>query len=85
MGFVWNVYVKRPILRAWMHARWNSVMAANALMIADIVVRLGRTVRSSILRFWTGLISERPDQYQPERHYMRGPGPKCREKRGELR
>lgn len=22
------------------------------------------------------------DRYRPERHYMRGPGPKCREKQG---
>jgi hypothetical protein len=24
------------------------------------------------------------DPYRPERHYMRGPGPKCRAKRGLL-
>jgi hypothetical protein len=25
-----------------------------------------------------------PDQYRPERHYMRGPGPKCREIKATL-
>ena len=85
MDFVWNVYVNSPTLCAWMHASGTNAMAAHVSMIADVVVRVGRTVRSSILRFWTGLISERPDHYQPERHYMRGPGPKWREKRGEVR
>lgn len=59
-------------------------MSAHASRFAEIIIRLGRTLSSSTLRFWTGLISERPDQYQPERYYMRGPGPKCREKHGEV-
>lgn len=29
---------------------------------------------------WQGLLSNIFDPYQPERHYMRGPGPKWREK-----
>jgi hypothetical protein len=29
---------------------------------------------------WQGLRHRLSDPYRPERHYMRGPGPKCREK-----
>lgn len=30
------------------------------------------------------LLGAPDDRYQPERHYMRGPGPKCREKTGRV-
>lgn len=30
---------------------------------------------------WRGLMKELFDPYRPERHYMRGPGPKCHERR----
>jgi hypothetical protein len=29
---------------------------------------------------WQGQIAHLFDRYRPERHYMRGPGPKCFEK-----
>ena len=31
-------------------------------------------------RRWASLRTSLFDPYQPERYYMRGPGPKCREK-----
>jgi hypothetical protein len=31
---------------------------------------------------WRRFISGLSDPYRPERHYMRGPGPKCRERQG---
>ena len=34
----------------------------------------------SLARFWAGLLKDLFDPYHPERHYMRGPGPKWREK-----
>jgi hypothetical protein len=36
---------------------------------------------------WRKFVKELCDSYRPERHYMRGPGPKWREKHGlaELR
>jgi hypothetical protein len=37
---------------------------------------------AAFVRFWHGALSDRPDKYWPERHYMRGPGPKWREKHG---
>jgi hypothetical protein len=41
-----------------------------------------RTVALNLLiAFWGGSVS----QYQPETHYMRGPGPKWREKHGRNR
>jgi hypothetical protein len=34
------------------------------------------------LSYWRNLKAAMFDSYRPERHYMRGPGPKCRAKRG---
>ena len=34
------------------------------------------------LAYWRNLKTAMFDFYRPERHYMRGPGPKCRAKRG---
>jgi hypothetical protein len=31
---------------------------------------------------WQRQVARLFDPYRPERHYMRGPGPKCREKHG---
>jgi hypothetical protein len=33
-------------------------------------------------RSWRNLIRDLFDHYRPERHYMRGPGPKWRQKHG---
>jgi len=35
----------------------------------DVIAKMRRALRALL------------DPYRPERHYMRGPGPKCREKR----
>jgi len=37
-----------------------------------------------IVAGWQRLIDRVTDSYRPERHYMRGPGPKCRAKRAGL-
>jgi len=34
-----------------------------------------------LLKYWHSLTAAMFDSYHPERHYMRGPGPKCRAKR----
>jgi hypothetical protein len=34
------------------------------------------------LEYWRNLKTAIFDSYRPERHYMRGPGPKCRAKHG---
>ncbi|MBX9712071.1 MAG: hypothetical protein K2X60_13645 [Xanthobacteraceae bacterium] len=34
----------------------------------------------SVLKFMTAALVGPGRKYQPEKHYMRGPGPKCREK-----
>ena len=33
-------------------------------------------------RSWRSIIAELFDHYRPDRHYMRGPGPKWRQKHG---
>jgi len=44
--------------------------------------RLRVNLRASLRGLWSWLVSDTPANYQPERHYMRGPGPKWREKHG---
>jgi hypothetical protein len=48
---------------------------------ADFAFSLGMRIagRTQRLKLWL------LDDYQPERHYMRGPGPKWREKHGQQR
>ena len=38
----------------------------------------------TIMTRWHRLIERACDPYRPERHYMRGPGPKCREKQAQV-
>jgi hypothetical protein len=40
-------------------------------------------VRRAIIAFWRTLARDFADPYRPELHYMRGPGPKWREKYGQ--
>jgi hypothetical protein len=40
-----------------------------------------RAWRGEIVKIWHGRLCRLFDPYRPERHYIRGPGPKCREKR----
>jgi hypothetical protein len=42
----------------------------------------GRADATATRRFWRSVIAELFDHYRPERHYMRGPGPKWRQKHG---
>ena len=37
---------------------------------------------AAIAALWRSLVNDLFGAYRPERHYMRGPGPKCRAKRG---
>jgi hypothetical protein len=36
--------------------------------------------REHLLNSWRAWVANRLHPYRPEMHYMRGPGPKCREK-----
>jgi hypothetical protein len=40
-------------------------------------------VHRAIIAFWRKLARDLADPYRPELHYMRGPGPKWREKYGQ--
>ena len=39
-------------------------------------------MRAAFAALWRSLVQDLFGAYRPERHYMRGPGPKCRAKRG---
>jgi hypothetical protein len=41
------------------------------------------SLRTELLRLWHGLWRDCTDRYRPELHYMRGPGPRWREKHQE--
>jgi hypothetical protein len=40
-------------------------------------------IRRALIENWRTLASRLSDPYRPELHYMRGPGPKWREKHGQ--
>jgi hypothetical protein len=42
------------------------------------------TFRTTVVDLWQTVTSELFNTYHPERHYMRGPGPKCREKQAQV-
>ena len=42
----------------------------------------GPSVRKAFIAIWRTITHDFSDPYRPELHYMRGPGPKWREKHG---
>jgi hypothetical protein len=44
--------------------------------------RMPLAIGTAIVHLWRSLVTDMFDAYRPERHYMRGPGPKWRAKRG---
>jgi hypothetical protein len=46
-------------------------------MLAQMLIQLLRRGTAALARSWRGLVGE---PYRPEKHYMRGPGPKWRAK-----
>jgi len=52
--------------------------------VTVIKVASSPTKFPKIARLWRKLHSGAFDHYRPERHYMRGPGPKWRERHGRL-
>jgi hypothetical protein len=57
----------------------RSVMAKDSKSGGKIAPAASRA-GGSLARFWQGLMKDLFDPYRPERHYMRGPGPKWHEK-----
>ena len=57
-------------------------MKMRADSVPGMLVERVQFIADALVRFCHALISDRPDGYFPERHYMRGPGPKWREKHG---
>jgi hypothetical protein len=55
-----------------------SVHAFNDPALNAMRTRLRRVALNLLTLFWGGSVR----QYRPEAHYMRGPGPKWREKHG---
>jgi len=63
-GFVSRQFMDMAMIRLREHPRMRMLCAASALW----------------LRIRRDLVESLYDPYRPERHYMRGPGPKCRAK-----
>jgi hypothetical protein len=60
-----------------MHQRHSGV----ALLLASATAR----VCAAVTNAWRTLISDQIGVYRPEAHYMRGPGPKWRERHADDR
>jgi len=54
-------------------------------MVALILSVIAAGVAGTLIHFRTKPTGFRVERYRPERHYMRGPGPKWREKHVEVR
>jgi hypothetical protein len=50
--------------------------------MARAIALVSHTALHGLARFWLDLTALMFGGYQPEKHYMRGPGPKWREKNG---
>jgi hypothetical protein len=50
------------------------------IALQPAAVRTAGSLSCRALVSWRRLISAMSDPYRPEHHYMRGPGPKCRER-----
>jgi hypothetical protein len=55
-----------------------SLHSSGGLSLDSMRARLRKAVPNLLNAFWGSSVS----QYRPEAHYMRGPGPKWREKHG---
>jgi hypothetical protein len=63
----------------------TTAIVRTKLLTGGLTRIVGRRVRASILEALRPSIQALFDPYRPERHYMRGPGPKWREKHGLVR
>jgi hypothetical protein len=52
--------------------------------IAHVVAVAIVKARSAVADAWWTALGDQPDRYRPEAHYMRGPGPKWREKHARI-
>jgi hypothetical protein len=69
------------------HARAATMAAPSSLVpVVPSAAALALVLRlppvAKVTELWRRLARDLFDPYQPERHYMRGPGPKWREKHG---
>jgi len=55
------------------------IQASSAIRMPPFA-RAGASLQAGLMELWRTLRRGFFDGYRPERHYMRGPGPKCREK-----
>ena len=62
-----------------------AAMMANASLVLATLLGAARRLRSVVSESWGSLANDRSGNYRPERHYMRGPGPKWRQKHREVR
>jgi hypothetical protein len=56
-----------------------SVLSGSAVALLP---RPFTVLKPALLAFWQGMTRDMGGPYRPERHYMRGPGPKWRAKHG---
>jgi len=59
-----------------------TAIAMSARRVSLATLTLGQVMGNVVAHHWRKLMKQLLDRYRPELHYMRGPGPKCREKHG---
>ncbi len=57
-------------------------IAAISVSAVALLPRPFVLIKSALLGFWQEMTRDMGGPYRPERHYMRGPGPKYRAKHG---
>jgi hypothetical protein len=59
-------------------------MYQQLLKRASVFALVVARARAAVANAWRTAISEQADRYRPEAYYMRGPGPKWREKHAQV-
>jgi len=72
LSFISISYAAMSIFRA--SSSWRVVMLSFAL------IGRVRTIRAAVANLRRAVVNALTDSYRPEVHYMRGPGPKWRQK-----
>jgi hypothetical protein len=54
------------------------------LNLAALLASAGVWAWSAVADAWRWLMADQANSYHPEAHYMRGPGPKWREKNAQM-
>ena len=76
---IWNLYPSPPRLRGEVEIAMNPQLSTIASVLASAAV----AVWTALVNSWRIVVADQAGTYRPEAYYMRGPGPKWREKHAQ--